>query len=104
LPGWVAESAKAFQRAVQSAPRVQRGGEREPMQYFLEAVDRVASIEHQTDEKERDVMSALIATAIDCRQLYVVEAIVRHLEEAADSLMRAGLMLRDHILAEVTFE
>lgn len=32
------------------------------------------------------------------------DAIVRHLEGAADSLMRAGLALRDHILGEAAFD
>ena len=80
-----------------------RGGGREPARSFLEAADRIVSIEHRTDFKERDVTVALMASPTDARYLYLVGAISRHLEGAADALLRAGLTLRDHILAETTF-
>jgi uncharacterized protein Yka (UPF0111/DUF47 family) len=100
----VLDGARSFQRTVQIAPAVHRGGGHEPVQDFLEAADRVVTMEHQTDLRERDVTVALMAVPIDCRQLYLVDAITRHLEEAADSLLRASLTLRDYILGEAMFE
>ena len=73
------------------------------MQQFLEAVDRVASIEHETDERERAVTTVLVGSDIDCREFHVIGGISSHLESAADALLRASLMLRDHILGEVMF-
>ena len=100
----VLDGARSFQRAVEAAPLVHRGGGREPAQIFLEAADRLVTVEHETDARERDVTVALMASPIDGRHLFLVEAITRHLEEAADSLLRAGLTLRDHILGEVMFD
>jgi hypothetical protein len=79
------------------------GGERENMQQFLEAVDRMVTIEHQTDEPERAVTVALIKSDIDCRHLHLVNGVAGHLESAADALLRASLMLCDHVLGEVMF-
>lgn len=100
----VGEGAKAFRRAVEGAPLVRRGAEREPLENFLEAADCVMTVEHQTDAKERDVTVALMASPTDCRRLYLAGAIASHLENAADSLLRASLTLRDHILEEVMNE
>jgi len=100
----VVEGAKSFQRAVEAAPLVHRGGGRDPVQNFLEAADRLVTVEHQTDARERDVTVALMGSTIDCRHLYLVGEIAHHLEEAADALLRAGLTLRDHVLGEVMFD
>jgi uncharacterized protein Yka (UPF0111/DUF47 family) len=100
----VVVGAKFFQQAIEAAPEVRRGGAREPVQDFLEAVDRLVSVEHQTDEKERDVTVALMAGSMDARQLYRFGTIAHHLEAAADSLLQAALTLRDHILGEVLFD
>ena len=104
LADLVLEGARSFLRAVEAAPLIHRGGGRVPVQAFLEAVDRLVTIEHQTDAKERNVTIALMASPIDSRQLYLVGAITHHLEAAADSLLRASLTLRDHILGEVMFD
>jgi uncharacterized protein Yka (UPF0111/DUF47 family) len=97
------DGVQAFQRAIGSAQYVHRGGERENMQQFLEAVDRVVTIEHQTDEREREVIAALVAADVDCRQFHLLSGLTTHLESAADALLRASLMLRDHVLGEVMF-
>jgi hypothetical protein len=73
------------------------------MQQFLEAIDHVVTVEHQTDERERAVTMALISSEINCRHLRLVDGIASHLESTADALLRASLMLRDHILGEVMF-
>jgi uncharacterized protein Yka (UPF0111/DUF47 family) len=97
------EDAQAFQRGLGAAQYVHRGGAREYMQQFLEAVDRVATIEHQTVERERAVTAALVESDIDCRGFHLISGISSHLESAADALLRASLMLRDHVLGEVMF-
>jgi uncharacterized protein Yka (UPF0111/DUF47 family) len=95
--------AHAFQRALGAAQYVHRGGERENMQQFLEAVDHVVTIEHDTDEREREVTAALVGSDTDCQHLHLLSGIAAHLEAAADARLRASLILRDHILGEVMF-
>jgi uncharacterized protein Yka (UPF0111/DUF47 family) len=95
--------AQAFQHAIGAAQYVHRGGARENMQQFLEAIDSVVTVEHETDEREREVTVALVSSNLDCRQLHLLSGIASHLESAADALLRASLMLRDHVLGEVMF-
>ena len=73
------------------------------MQQFLEAVDHVVTVEHRTDEGERALNAALVGSNIDFRQFHLINGIANHLEAAADALLRASLMLRDHVLGEVMF-
>ncbi len=103
LSNCLVEAAQIFQRVVAAAQYVHRGGEREKMQQFLEAVDRMVTLEHQTDEQERAVTAALVGSNIDCRHLHLVSGIASHFESAADALLRASLILRDHVLGEVMF-
>jgi len=103
LSDLLVEDAQAFQHAIGAAQYIHRGGAREHMQQFLEAVDRVTTIEHETDERERAVTAALVGSDIDHREFHLITGISSHLESAADALLRASLMLRDHVLGEVMF-
>ncbi len=103
LADLLADGAQAFQRTMETAQYVRRGGERDAVQRFLEAADRVVTVEHQTDERERAVTTALMKTPLDSRQFYMLAGIAHHLESAADALLHASLKLRDHILGDVMF-
>jgi uncharacterized protein Yka (UPF0111/DUF47 family) len=93
--------ARDFVKCTQAAPVVYRGGCREDLQDFLEAVDRAVTVEHQTDDVEREVTCLLIRHAKDFRILHLLSEIAHRLEGAADALSRSSLILRDHILSEV---
>jgi uncharacterized protein Yka (UPF0111/DUF47 family) len=101
LSDLLVDGAQAFQRAIGAAQYVHRGGARENMQQFLEAVDRLTTIEHETDERERAVTAALVRSDVDCRRFHLISGIAGHLESAADALLRVSLMLRDHVLGDV---
>ena len=103
LADLLAEGAQAFQRAIAAAQYVHRGGPRENMQQFLEAIDQMVRVEHQTDERERAVTAALVGSDIDTRDFHLIDGIADHLESAADALLHASLMLREHVLGEVMF-
>jgi uncharacterized protein Yka (UPF0111/DUF47 family) len=103
LANSVFDGAQVFQRVLGAAQHVHRGGEREEMRQFLEAADRMITIEHQTDEQERAVIAALVRSETDCRLLYLAGGIAKHFERAADALLRASLILRDHVMGETMF-
>ena len=86
---------------IETARLVRRGGQREDMQDFLEAIHRIIAIEHQTDESHRSIKRALLADGNDARTLFVISETARSLESAADDLMHTALMLRDHVLRQV---
>jgi uncharacterized protein Yka (UPF0111/DUF47 family) len=93
--------AREWVKCLESAAHVRRGGDREDLQDFLEAVDRVVEIEHETDRAQRLVTAALYREAGDWREMQLVGSIAGTLEQAADSLARCALSLRDHLLGEV---
>jgi hypothetical protein len=88
LAALLVTGSREWVKCLESATHVRRGGAREDLQDFLEAVDRVVTV-------------GLFATALDWRQLNLVLLVAQSLEQAADSLARSALTLRDHVLGEV---
>jgi hypothetical protein len=101
LAALLVTGSREWVKCLESATHVRRGGAREDLQDFLEAVDRVVTVEHQSDDAQREVTVGLFATALDWRQLNLVLLVAQSLEQAADSLARSALTLRDHVLGEV---
>jgi len=101
LAALLVTGTREWVKCLESASHVRRGGDREDVQDFLEAVDRVVEVEHETDRAERLVTAAVYRDAEDWRELHLVGAIAGTLEQAADSLARSALSLRDHLLGEV---
>ena len=97
----VVQGSREYLKAVENAQHVQRGSSREEMQDFLQAVDRLMTIEHETDDVHRKVKAAMAKEAKDFKQLHLFSETAKNIEEAADALMKAGLILRDYVLGEV---
>jgi uncharacterized protein Yka (UPF0111/DUF47 family) len=93
--------AQEMVKLIEAAGHVHRDGAREDLQDFLEAVDRIVGIEHETDSAQRAMTSALILEAPDFRALQLLLLLANALEEAADALLRSALVLRDHLLNDV---
>jgi uncharacterized protein Yka (UPF0111/DUF47 family) len=91
------ESVKMFE----AASHVTREGDREDIQDFFSAVDRVVATEHNTDTAERAVTSALLALSPNAATLYLISGIATTLEKAADGLSLAAFKLRDHLLNDI---
>ncbi len=89
-----------YVKLVENARHVRRGGAREDVQDFLAAVHRIQQIEHDTDEAQRGIKRALLSGVDDARVLFVMTAVARNLEQAADGLMHCGLRIRDHVLGD----
>jgi uncharacterized protein Yka (UPF0111/DUF47 family) len=101
LADLLVDGAQAFRRTMESAQYVRREGARDAVQRFLEAADRVVTIEHQTDDRQRAVTVALMTAVPDWRQHRLLGEITGHLEAAADALLHASLQLRDHVIGDV---
>jgi uncharacterized protein Yka (UPF0111/DUF47 family) len=95
------QGAQEYVKALETARHVRRGGAREDMQDFLDAIHRLVALEKRTDDAERKVEASVVATARDFRTLYVLAEAAKNLEQAADGLLHSGLRLRDHVLGEV---
>lgn len=101
LASLLVDGAQEQVKMFEAASHVRRDGAREDLQDFLEAVDRIVWIEHQTDEAERRVTGALLEGAPDFRTLHLLASIAHACEEAADAMLRTALGLRDHLLNDV---
>ncbi len=93
--------AQEYLKALTTARHVRRGGDRDDMRDFLEAVHRITTVEHESDQAQRSIKAALVTTESDARGLFVVSEVARNLEEAADALMHSGLVLRAHVMGAV---
>jgi uncharacterized protein Yka (UPF0111/DUF47 family) len=101
LAGLLVEGAEAWRDCLAASAHVTRGGAREDLQTFLEAVDRLVTLEHQTDAAERRATALLLGDGVDPRQLVVFLRVSQGLERASDALKRGALLLRDHFMTEV---
>ena len=101
LSDLMVQGAQEFLKALETTRYLHRGGLREDVQDFLEAVHRIIAVEQHTDEAQRNAKRALVDGSFSEKELYVYNGAVKSLEESADALMHAALMLRDYVLGEV---
>jgi len=101
LPALVVQGAQEYLKAVENARSLHRASPREQVADFLEAVDRIMTVEHQTDDAHRRAQAGILSFAGDFKQWSLTSGVADKLEEAADFLMRSVLVLRDYILGEV---
>jgi uncharacterized protein Yka (UPF0111/DUF47 family) len=68
---------------------------------FLQAVDQIVKIEHDSDDAHREITAAIVRDVSECRQVHLYSEIARTLEETTDALAISSLKLREHVLDEV---
>jgi hypothetical protein len=100
LAGLALEGAQEWVRAVEAASWLYHGGQRQDVQDFLRAVDRLVTIEHVTDEAERDV-TAQVVRETDAASIYLQARIAASVEESIDALRDCAIQLRRHALESV---
>lgn len=76
------------------------GTSREDTVEFLEAVHRIAGVEHEADISRRRVAGMLARSAVQARQIFVASECAARLERASDALLRVAFRLRDHVLRD----
>jgi uncharacterized protein Yka (UPF0111/DUF47 family) len=101
LSALAASGAREYLKAVENARHIHRHSAREHMEDFLTAVDRIISIEHETDDALRRTMVHVLEFPDDVRKLTILLKVAEKLETATDALMAAALTLRDYVLGEV---
>jgi len=101
LASLIVQGAQEYLKAVENARRLHRGSPREQVADFLEAVDQTLTMEHHADDAHRRAQAGVLSFAGDFKRWHLANGIADKLEEAADSLLRSALVLRDYILGEV---
>jgi uncharacterized protein Yka (UPF0111/DUF47 family) len=101
LAALAVESVQEYVKAVETARALGRGSPREDRQDFLEAIHRIMSLEHRSDEVHRAAKALVPAHGGGFALLYPYIECARNLEAASDALMHTGLQLRDFVLSEM---
>jgi uncharacterized protein Yka (UPF0111/DUF47 family) len=105
LAEYAGAASDAWAACLQSARHARHGSPGTDVRALLEEVDRLVTIERETDDAERRaVTELLVAPAADARVLFVATELVRHLETSTDALLHAALLLRDHTLGAAMVE
>ncbi|MCU0632287.1 MAG: hypothetical protein MUC66_04845 [Methanolinea sp.] len=92
------KSAQEFLKALIASQYVYKGYSRDDMQEFLQAVDHVLSLEHQSDEALRLAQKTILVESRDWKEMQVYGDLARTIEESTNSLMKAVFLLRDDIM------
>jgi len=101
LSNLLVEGARGYIRCIETARQMADSNMREDRQDFLEAVDDIIIIEHQTDAEERRFLTLLVQQDADSRQMHLLSRLTQSFEEAADALARCALTMKDYVLDEV---
>jgi uncharacterized protein Yka (UPF0111/DUF47 family) len=101
LASLLVEASQEWLKALLHAAHAEDRHAAEDADDFLVAIDRVAELEHAADDAERALTASAVRQATDFRQLHLLTALGDRLEEAADALKKASMLLRNHLLGEV---
>lgn len=101
LSNLVVEGVRGYIRCIETAHQLEESNMREDRQDFLEAVDDIIIIEHQTDAEERRMLTLLIQQDTDTKQMHLLSRLAQSFEEAADALARSALTMKDYVIDEV---
>jgi uncharacterized protein Yka (UPF0111/DUF47 family) len=96
-----ADGTREYLKGVETARCLHRNSPRADVEDFLQAVDRVLTVEHQSDDAHRRAQAEVLTFTGDFKQWHLMSRVADKLEEAADATLRAALLLRDYILSEV---
>jgi len=97
----VANASRELVKALAASRHARRGVPREDMDDFLQAVHAIRTMEHASDQAEREVKRTLAGDPRPFAEMFGVVEAARNLEEAADGLMHVALLLRDHVMGKV---
>ncbi len=81
LAALLMQGAQEYLKALETTRFVHRGAPREDVQDFLEAIHRITSVEHRTDDAQRGVKRALLQDHASDQALYVYVEAVKNLEQ-----------------------
>jgi len=103
LADLLVEAAQEWIKALGHASQIGRAAGDAETEDFLTAIDRIGALEHQADDAQRALTASTVQHARDFRQLHLFSAIGDRLEEAADALKHASLILHEHVLGDVIY-
>ncbi len=101
LAGIAVNAAEEYVKCLEIARDVRRNGTREDVQEFLVAVDRVITMEHESDDAERGATAAALTDAGSFQALHLSSEIAHAIEASVDVIGRCALMVKDAVMSEM---
>jgi uncharacterized protein Yka (UPF0111/DUF47 family) len=101
LAGIAVDAVKEYVKCLEIARDVRRNGTREDVQEFLVAVDRVITLEHESDEAERVATAAALTEVDNFQALHLSSEIAHAVEASVDVIGRCALMVKDAVMLEM---
>ena len=98
----VANAARELVKALAASRQVRRGVPREDIDDFLQAIHAIRTMEHASDQAEREVKRTLLSDPCSFAEVFGIIEAARNLEQAADGLMHVALLLHDQVMGKVT--
>jgi hypothetical protein len=98
LADLVSRSAREYLRCIEDARDLSHALGRPAIEQVLITVEQLAGHRQQASIAERAIRASVLGGTADCRELYVSTAMARGLEQAAHTLARCGLIVRDYVL------
>ena len=98
LADLIRRGTREYERCLEDARDLAHPPGRQAIERFLVTVDQLAGFRQQAGVAERAVRAAVLHGSADCRELYVSSAMARGLEQAAHTLARCGVIVRDYVL------
>lgn len=88
-------------KCIACAASITQSDVRDDLDDFLQALERLVTIEHQADDRMRLLRRKLVTGAADHRALYLLHELSLALETATDAYAHAGQALRRYLMEEV---
>lgn len=95
------ESSQELVKCVACAATITRSDIRDDLDDFMEALERLAAVEHRADAALRDFRRCLIDHSMDQRLILVLRELTQALESATDAHAHAAQELRTYLMEEV---
>lgn len=89
--------SQEFVKALETLRHLGPAASRDDLQEFLEAIHRIARVEHETDDLKRRITTEL-AGASSAREIHLAAESAANLEHAADDLQHVAFHLRDQVI------
>ena len=93
-----AHSSMEYLKAIENAKIIDKWSTCEEIDDFLQAIDKIITIEHQADDVNRKVKAAIMNDSNNFKQLYILSEISKNIEDVTDSLMKSAVIVRDYVM------
>jgi uncharacterized protein Yka (UPF0111/DUF47 family) len=87
-----------YLKSIENAKIIDKASNKEQIDDFLQTIDKITRIEHQADDVNRIVKTAILRDSNNFKQLYILAEVSKNIEDVTDSMMKSAVLIRDYIM------